>query len=89
MGDHRSAAASSADFEQTLRFEHAQTLAQSRTRDPEVGGQLVLGWQPVTGEEFSADDALAERLGDQLVRLFRCLLDCVHGDHQNESTVFG
>ena len=68
-GDDRPTRASTADLEEALRLEDAQSLAERGAGDAELSGQLVLRWEPLTDGQLAAGDLASQPLGDDLAGL--------------------
>ena len=71
------AAAARLQFDETFGGQHLERLAQRRARNPVLLGESLLV-DPGAGGEFVGENALAQALGDFLVKRGRC--NAGHGD---------
>ena len=79
-GDAGSAPPPPQDLHKPLGLEDPQRLAQRRAGDPEDLHQLVLGREPVAGNELAAGYLRTDRVGDELGRARRPLRGSRHSD---------
>jgi hypothetical protein len=61
-------AAAVAHFDEALRLEHRERLAQRRPADLETRRQLALGRKPLANLEVGADDELPQTLDEILIQ---------------------
>src|SRR6266851_4821142 len=59
-------------FDQTLEFQGDHRIADGRTADAEIVGQLALGWQLVAGGVAAPGNGGGDLPGDLLVQLLHC-----------------